>query len=78
MIGEEQQDAAALYALELLEAQEAAAFEQALQKNAELQALIREMNDSASLLAWESHLRYPPPALKERIQRRLAAPSPNE
>lgn len=71
MIDEELQDQAALYALGILSAGEAEAFERALAADAELATLARELRDAAGDLA-----RVPegtaPPALKARVLGEIA------
>ena len=51
MISETQQDQAALYALDLLGAEEVIAFERELSANAELQTLVRELRDAGAAVA---------------------------
>ncbi|MBV8814239.1 MAG: anti-sigma factor [Verrucomicrobia bacterium] len=72
MIPEEQQDQAALYALGLLEPDEAAAFESQLSANAELRDMTRELREAAGSVAFTAPLRTPPASLKERIMREIA------
>jgi anti-sigma-K factor RskA len=73
MIGEDLQDQAPLYALGILPAGEAEAFERALAENAELARLARELREAAGELA-----RVPdgtaPPALKGRVLAEIAGP----
>lgn len=73
MIPEEQQDQAALYALGLLEPDEAAAFESQLSANAELRDMTRELREAAGSVAFTAPRRTPPASLKERIMREVAA-----
>ncbi|MBV9276069.1 MAG: anti-sigma factor [Verrucomicrobia bacterium] len=72
MIPEEQQDQAALYALGLLQPDEAAAFESQLTANAELRDMTRELREAAGSVAFTAPLRTPPASLKERIMREIA------
>lgn len=71
MISEEQQDQAALYALDLLGAEELAAFERELAANAELRTLARELRDAAGALALSTRPTQPPAALKDRVMQQL-------
>jgi anti-sigma-K factor RskA len=73
MIPEEQQDQAALYALGLLEPDEAAAFESQLSANTELRDVVRELREAAGSVALTAPPRTPPASLKERIMREIAA-----
>src|SRR5437764_15347657 len=66
MILEEQQDQAALYALELLDADEDAAFEAELRANAELRNLVRELREAAGDLALTAPSLLPTASLKQR------------
>ncbi|MBE7211891.1 MAG: anti-sigma factor [Gluconacetobacter diazotrophicus] len=72
MIGEEQQERAALYALELLDGDEAAAFEREAAADGELRALADELREAAATLA-RSVESTPPPGLKARVVARAAA-----
>jgi anti-sigma-K factor RskA len=72
MISEEQQDQAALYVLGLLEPHEAAAFESALNTNAELRDIARELREAAGNVALTAPPRTPPASLKQRIMREIA------
>src|SRR5205814_10687181 len=72
MILEEQQDQAALYALELLDADEDAAFEAELRANAELRNLVRELREAAGDLALTAPSLLPPASLKLRIMDEIA------
>ena len=71
MISEGTQEQAALYALGLLDADEAAAFEQAQDADAELRALSGELRETAAALAL-STAGHPPPGLKARVLAQLA------
>ncbi len=72
MISEEQQDQAALYVLGLLEPHEAAAFESALDRNAELRDIARELREAAGSVALTAPPRTPPASLRQRIMREIA------
>ena len=69
MISESQQEQASLYALGLLDADEAVAFERELDADAELREFVREIQDTIALLAWAGDRvgQSPPPELKRRI-----------
>jgi anti-sigma-K factor RskA len=68
MITEEQQDQAALYALELLTADEAAAFEREMELDPELVALVREFRESVNhVLLGGGRATRPSPALRARV-----------
>ena len=72
MISDEQQDQAALYALDLLSADESAVFERALAADAALQTLVRELRDTAGALALSVPQKMQPPAaLKNRLLQQL-------
>lgn len=73
MISEEQQDQAALHALGLLPADEADRFERALESDAELRALTRGLQEAAAALAAGLPVATPPPALRTRVLRKVAA-----
>lgn len=74
MISEAQQDQAALYALDLLGAEEASAFEGELSGNTELQVLVRELRDAAGSVALAAPQNIAPPAaLKQRVMQQIAA-----
>lgn len=73
MIADEQQEQAALYALDLLSAEEAAAFERQLAANSELETLTRELRDVAGSIALSlPQVRVPSAVLKNRIMQQLA------
>ena len=77
MISEEQQDQAALYALDLLDAGEISAFEAAMNLSAELRDLVRELREAASSLAFAFPAPMLPPAsLKEQVMSRIAKDQP--
>lgn len=77
MIAEELQDQAALYALDLLSATEAAAFERELASNEELRTLVRGLSDAASALALARETKLQPSAeVKQRIMQAIASESP--
>jgi anti-sigma-K factor RskA len=67
MITEEQQDQAALYALGLLDLDEAAAFESELGASAELRNFVRELREAAGDLALSAPSQSPPASLKRRV-----------
>ncbi len=76
MIDERQQELAALYALDLLEGAEHAAFETELQGNRELQKLVRELRDSSATFALTAPQVAPSPELKARVLAKINATSP--
>jgi anti-sigma-K factor RskA len=67
MITQEQQDQAALYALGLLDLDEAAAFESELGASAELRNFVRELREAAGDLALSAPSQSPPASLKRRV-----------
>lgn len=67
MIDERQQDLATLYALDLLEGDERARFEGELARNAELQALVKELRTTAASLAHMAPATTAPAELRHRI-----------
>lgn len=75
MISEEQHDQAALYALGLLEGDEAAAFDRELAANPELRDVVRELSEGAADLALTTPARKPGAELKQRILRDIAVES---
>ncbi len=76
MISETQQDQAALYALDLLGAEETIAFERELSANAELQTLVRELRDAAGSVALSAPQGAQPSAgLKDRVMQQIASES---
>lgn len=74
MIKEEQQDQAALYALGILDAEEAYAVEAALAQSSELRDLVRELREAAASVAHGSDPRPVPSGLKQRVMNAVAAP----
>lgn len=76
MISEEQQDQAALYALDLLSAEEKAAFEREFSTNAELATFTRELRDAAGAIALSALQTQPPAALRDRVMTELRAQAP--
>jgi anti-sigma-K factor RskA len=76
MTGDEQQEQAALYALGLLDADEAEAFEKLLETDAELGALTRGLTETVASLAYDAPQRIAPPALKARLMAEIAASKP--
>ena len=75
MISEDQQEQATLYALGLLDADEAAAFEREMAANPVLRTLVRELRETASSLAAISGESYvsPPVHLRDRVLQRISA-----
>ncbi len=75
MISESQQEQATLYALELLDANEADAFERQLGVDVELREFVRDLRETAALLALtgDGSQTAPPPALRERVLAEIAA-----
>lgn len=71
MIDEHHEELAALHAFDLLEGEERARFEAELVRNPELQALVHELRETASLLA-HAHATRPPSVLKDRVQASIA------
>lgn len=67
MITEEKQDQAALYALGLLDLDEAAAFESELGASAELRNFVRELREATGDLALSAPSQSPPALLKRRV-----------
>lgn len=72
MIPEDSQDQAALYVLGALNAEETVAFEAALNGNAELRGMVREMREAAADLARSVPAHQPPAELKQRVLREIA------
>ena len=74
MISEGQQGQAALHALGLLDADEAAAFERELASNPELQTLVRDLRETAASLAQTTTdpSAEPRPELRDRVLGRIA------
>ena len=71
MISEAAQEQATLYALGLLDADEAAAFERERDADAELRALSAELRETVAALALSAE-GDPPPSLKDRVMARVA------
>src|SRR5688572_6957149 len=67
MIDESQQDRAALYVLDLLEAVERSAFEADLHEDGKLQRLVSELRETAASLALSTPQITPSPDLKSRV-----------
>ena len=67
MIDERHEELASLYAFDLLEGAELAQFEAALARDPELQALVRELRQTSTTLAYTAPSQVPPPALKQRL-----------
>ena len=77
MISEDQQDQAALYALELLDADEAAAFERAQTTDGDLRALADDFREAAAGLAQtDTGDAAPPAGLREQVLARVMANAP--
>ena len=76
MIDERHEELAALYALGLLEGDELARFQTALDQDPKLQALVREFHESAATLAHTAPLAQPPTALKARVLASIGATAP--
>ena len=75
MISENQQEQGTLYALGLLDADEAAAFEREMAADPELRTLVRELRETAASLAEvaEESSVLPPAGLRDRVLRQIAA-----
>jgi anti-sigma-K factor RskA len=67
MIDELLQDDAGLYVMRMLPPDEAAAFEKRLALDAELRALVNQLEDATGHLAYAAPTIAPPPGLKQRI-----------
>lgn len=78
MIHEQQQESAALYALDLLEGDELAAFEAQLARDPELRARVAWLRDTTAQLAHLAPAAEPSPFLRERVlaSTRRTAPAP--
>ena len=72
MISEHAQEQAALYALGLLDADEAAAFEQLADANAEVRALAEELREAAAVWRRRTRTGLPPPGLRTRVLAEIA------
>jgi len=75
MIDERTEELAALYAFDLLEGGEQAAFAARLAADAELQAFVRELREPAALLALTAPPVAPSPQLRARVLERVGAPA---
>jgi anti-sigma-K factor RskA len=75
MIDERHEELAALYAFDLLEDAEKAAFEAALARDAELRQLVRELRESSATLAHTAGGVAVPPELKTRLLAKIGASS---
>jgi anti-sigma-K factor RskA len=73
MIDERTEEQAGLYVLGVLTPEETRAFEKALRRDAELQALVESLRVSRDALAGSLPQRTPPPALKQKILAQIAA-----
>lgn len=76
---EQQEESAALYALDLLEGRDRMAFAGALREDAQLRDFADHLRETVSLLACCEGEQSPPPDLKQRLQERIGrepAPSP--
>lgn len=73
MIADEQQDRAALYALGSLDADEVVAFESAMRNDAELRALVRELQEAASAIALSAPGNVPRVELRNRVLAAITA-----
>ena len=73
MISDPQQEQATLYALGLLDADEATAFERELAADASLRTLVRELRETAALLAEVTDEPYvsPPAELRNRVLQQI-------
>jgi anti-sigma-K factor RskA len=75
MITDQQEELAALHALDLLEGTEKAAFESQLAGNAELQAFHARLAGTAALAALAAAQFDPPPGLRDRVLTACAGPA---
>lgn len=66
-MNEELEELAALYAFDLLEGDERAAFETRLASEPEVRAMVDSLREAAALTAHAAEFRQPPPELEERI-----------
>ncbi|HXB01815.1 MAG TPA: anti-sigma factor [Opitutaceae bacterium] len=78
MIDERTEELASLYALDLLEGAELAAFEASLAQDAGLRALVHELREAASTLSLAAPASAPPDWLKSRLFVSLAEKSRTE
>lgn len=76
MIDPELQEQAALYALSLLQGEELRAFELALARDSELEALVDDLAQSAAALVRALPATPAPPALRERVLAKARGESP--
>lgn len=67
MIDETRQELAALYVLRMLPPAEALQFAKEAEQDAELRALVEELEETTATLAHAAPLRMPPPELKGRV-----------
>lgn len=73
MIDEQTEENAALYALDLLEGAELAAFNQRLQAEPTLRELVEDLQSAVSVFAHGASARTPSPQLEDRIRHALLA-----
>ena len=71
MITEQQQEQASLYAVGALSDVEARAFEGELRQNAELRALVNQLQSTTNLLALSAPAKGLPPELRDKVLRRI-------
>lgn len=76
MIDERHEELAALYALGLLEGDELARFQTALDQDPKLQALVRGFRETSAALAHSTPTAKPPAALRARVLASIAATAP--
>jgi anti-sigma-K factor RskA len=72
MIDERQEEFASLYALELLEGEERTQFEAALQRDAALQTLVRELRETSAAVAYSAPVAAAPAGLKTQLLAEIA------
>jgi len=75
MIDERHEELASLYALDLLEGAELAAFESRLVADPALRALVRDLRDTMASLAFTAPAAPPPAGLKVRLLAQISAPA---
>jgi anti-sigma-K factor RskA len=75
MIDERHEELAALYAFDLLEGPEKAAFETALARDPALRALVDELRETSATLAHTAPVATPPPELKARLLAEIGTPA---
>jgi anti-sigma-K factor RskA len=73
MIDERTEELASLYAFDLLEGAERLAFETSLARDPALQALVRELRESAASLAFTAPAAAPSPGLRARVLAQVAS-----